>query len=61
MTELNVVEEDETGSETTAVQRWSWHEKQTFCSVWESICVGKKKKTKPGPGPWLPLVFARRG
>lgn len=22
---------------------------------------GKKKKTKPGPGPWLPLVFARRG
>lgn len=44
MTELNVVEEDETGLETTAVQRWSWHEKQTFCSVWESICVGKKKR-----------------
>lgn len=28
----------QTGSETTVVQRWSWHEKQTFCSVWE-ICV----------------------
>jgi len=31
----------QTGLETTAVQRWSWHEKQTFCSVWEPICVGK--------------------
>ena len=31
----------QTGLETTAVQRWSWHEKQTLCSVWESICVGK--------------------
>lgn len=29
------------GLETAAVQRWSWHKKQTFCSVWESICVGK--------------------
>ena len=27
MTELNVVEEDEAGLETTAVQRWSWREK----------------------------------
>lgn len=31
----------QTVSETRVVQRWSWHEKQTFCSVWESIGVGK--------------------
>lgn len=30
----------QTGSETRAVQRWSWHEKQTYCSVWESLGVG---------------------
>lgn len=34
----------QTGSETRAVQRWSWHEKQTYCSVWESLGVG----TEPG-------------
>lgn len=37
----------QTGLETAAVQRWSWQEKQTFCSVWESMCVGKLAGSGP--------------
>lgn len=52
MTELNVVEEDRLVQRQEQFRGGAGMKKQTFCSVWESIGVGKKLA-----GLWLLLLF----